>query len=519
VEEAPAAIAMLGRDMRYLAVSRRWLSDYRLTGDIVGRSHYEVFSNCPERWKRIHEECLAGHVEHCDCDVWRPEGWSEDQYLRWEVRPWYLDDGSVGGILMFTEDITRLKRTEESLLTALTKAENANRTKSEFLANMSHEIRTPMTAILGYTELMLEDADLAGDELRREDALRTIRRNGEHLLGVINDILDISKIEAGRMTVESIPCSPTRIVEDLVLMMRPRAEAQGIDFSVHYEGALPPVMRSDPVRLRQILVNLVGNAIKFTSNGSVKLIVGYSASPRPELTFDVFDTGVGMYPEQVERIFSPFAQGDASTTRKFGGTGLGLAISRSLAKLLCSDVALVSSSPGVGSHFRLRVWGGLASSDSPMRPDSVAEQRVKSGISSYSHPLAGCQILLAEDGVDNQRLISYVLKRAGALLEIVDNGEKAVQAIEAARLEGRRIDIVLMDMQMPILDGYQATERLRAAGFAAPIIALTAHAMSDDREKCLAAGCTEYLSKPIDRRALVATLLRYYRPQEAAVPA
>ncbi|MDZ4780872.1 MAG: ATP-binding protein, partial [Planctomycetia bacterium] len=498
----------------YIAVSRRWLADYHLDEEVVvGRSHYDVFPNIPERWRAIHARALAGQVERCDSDVWRPAGWDEDQHLRWEVRPWYDAEDRVGGILMFNEDVTALKRIEGSLQTALEKAERANRTKSEFLANMSHEIRTPMTAILGYSDLLLDDLDLAQDETRRSDALRTIRRNGEHLLSIINEILDLSKIEVGMMKVESINCSPQQLVDDLLLMMRPRAAAKGIALAASFEGLLPRHIQSDPTRLRQILVNLVGNAVKFTSAGSVELVTRFRAEPKPRLEFDVIDTGPGIPQDQIEQLFCPFTQGDASTTRKYGGTGLGLAISKRLAELLDGDVEVVESVVDHGSRFRLTVSHGV-SADTPLVAPTLLEDQEGASAprrSTAVAPLAGCRVLLAEDGVDNQRLISHLLRRAAASVEVVENGQTALEAMRIEQREGRRIDIVLMDMQMPILDGYEATKQLRAEGYTGAIIALTAHAMADDRGKCLAAGCSEYLTKPVDRRKLVAMLLQFYQ--------
>ena len=522
VDYAPAAIAMLDRNMQYVAVSRRWLADYHL-GDqnIVGRSLYEVFTNIPDRWKAIHARALAGHVERCDSDVWRPAGWTEDQHLRWEVRPWYDADNRVGGILMFTEDITELKRIEGSLQAALERAERANRTKSEFLANMSHEIRTPMTAILGYADLLLEETELAQDEARRSDALQTIRRNGEHLLSIINEILDLSKIESGMMKVESINCSPQQLVDDLLLMMRPRAASKGIALSARFDGPIPRQIQSDPTRLRQILVNLVGNAVKFTSTGSVQLVTRFCAESKPRLEFDVIDTGPGIAPEQIEQLFCPFTQGDASTTRRYGGTGLGLAISKRLAELLDGSVEVIESVVGRGSHFRLSVSHGV-SANAPLVLPTEWEDRDNASAprrSTAVAPLAGCQVLLAEDGADNQRLISHLLRRAAAGVDVVDNGQLALEFMEQATRDGRRIDIVLMDMQMPVLDGYEATRRLRAAGYKGAIIALTAHAMSDDRGKCLAAGCSEYLTKPVDRRKLVTMLLQFYQQEALDDPA
>ncbi|QDU31203.1 Autoinducer 2 sensor kinase/phosphatase LuxQ [Anatilimnocola aggregata] len=398
-------------------------------------------------------------------------------------------------------------------------AERANKAKSEFLANMSHEIRTPMTAILGYADLLLEEGDIAQAPPHRVTALQTILRNGEHLLTLINDILDLSKIEVGKLGVESIACSPRQLLADVESLMRLRAQEKSLSLHFEADRSLPETIESDPTRVRQILVNLVGNAIKFTDHGGVRIVARFERSELGRLTFDVIDTGAGMTSEQQQKLFRPFTQADTSTTRKFGGTGLGLTISKRLAEMLGGDVSILESTPGGGTTFRL-VIEGVRELRTESRPVANGDQRKEAMITKVAAPAVnankailpeGCRILLAEDGPDNQRLISYILKKAGAEVTVVDNGRSATDEALTALAECRPFDVVLMDMQMPIMDGYAAATFLRELGYAGAIIALTAHAMSGDRQRCLAAGCDDYATKPLQREQLlaqIATLIR-----------
>ena len=407
------------------------------------------------------------------------------------------------------------------------RAEMASQSKSEFLANMSHEIRTPMTAILGFTENLL-DPDLSSSD--KLNAIYTVRRNGEHLLEIINDILDISKIEAGRLVTESVRFSPVELIADVKTLMQVRADAKDLALIVEFDGPVPESIENDPTRLKQILVNLVGNAIKFTAKGSVRIVTSIVGTAPidgpgpagPMIQFDVIDTGSGIQESQLETLFHAFTQADSSTTRQFGGTGLGLNISKRLAAMLGGDVT-VESTYGEGSRFRATVSTGSLDDVKMLANPTAIVTRNNEAVGLEASEVLDCRILLAEDGPDNQRLIGHVLKKAGAKVTIVDNGKLAVNA--ALGVNRRRaddpvqpFDCILMDMQMPVMGGYEATTLLRDRGYTGPIIALTAHAMAGDRQKCIDAGCDDYATKPIDRKKLIETILHHVRNGSGGKP-
>ena len=378
---------------------------------------------------------------------------------------------------------------------AKAQADGANRAKGEFLANMSHEIRTPMTAILGFSELLEQSFDDSPPTEEQRDAVETIQRNGEHLLRIINDVLDLSKIEAGRLEVERIPFSLREHLDDVVSLLRLRAEEKGLVFSVEYKGDVPEVIESDPIRLRQVLINLIANAIKFTSQGSVRLKVrGFTSAVGQGLCFEVRDTGIGMREDECARLFEPFWQADGGSARRFGGTGLGLAICTRLCDLMGGRIE-VESRPGEGSMFKV-VLEAVTAGDVPKEAPEEEPPAPQAD-------LADVRILQVDDSEDDSRLVGRILTSAGANVEKIADGVFAVQrALDDAK-KGEPFDVILMDICIPRLDGVQATRRLRRAGYTGVIVALTARAMSTDRARCIDAGCDEFLTKPIDRDSLV----------------
>ncbi len=404
-----------------------------------------------------------------------------------------------------------LARVNTELREANRKAEQSVRLKNEFVANMTHEIRTPMTAILGFTDIIIESTT----DPQTMYCLETIKRNGDHLLQMINDILDVSKFEAGKLDIEQIRCQPEEIVQDVIDVMSLRAYEKRIGLICHLDSSVPDQMLSDPFRIRQILLNLVSNALKFTEAGSVRIEI--SATPddeRPEfMRFNVAvsDTGIGMTVEQQSRLFKPFTQADSSMSRRYGGTGLGLAISQRLAGKLGGKIT-VQSEPGVGSRFNVEITVQVLRQSSRtqhlcleprIREAIVPEEVIQRRRHTLPHAAASSEhcrkILVAEDCEDNRRLIQFVLGKENMDVFVVSTGREAVDAVSEAENSLAPFDAVIMDMQMPVMDGYMATKLLREAGYTLPIIALTAHCQPEERNRCLDAGCSYFATKPLNR--------------------
>jgi signal transduction histidine kinase len=373
-------------------------------------------------------------------------------------------------------------------------AQAASLAKSAFLANTSHEIRTPLTAIAGYADLLLDDLDAPVERARRQEMVETIRRNADHLKRVLGDVLDLSRIEAGRVELELGRVALHDLLRDVAQLMSVQADLKGLELELELEAGTPQEVETDATRLRQVLVNLLGNAIRFTERGSISLRARGVEEQR--FAIEVVDTGAGMTAEQLAKVFQPFVQGDSSTTRTHGGTGLGLTISRALVELMGGTLE-ARSEPQRGSSFRVELPVGRPWEAPVLTPAPASEGPLR--------PRAGIRVLVAEDGPDNQRLIRTLLERLQCRVEIVPHGEAA---LDRALWDAKSFDIVLLDMQMPLLDGYQTARELRRRGVEIPIVALTAHALSDERARCLAAGCTDYLSKPIDRAALASCIAR-----------
>jgi signal transduction histidine kinase/DNA-binding response OmpR family regulator len=374
-------------------------------------------------------------------------------------------------------------------------AEGASRAKSAFVANMSHEIRTPLTAIVGFSAVLL-DADQSPEE--RQKSAKTIARASRHLAQVINDILDLSKIEAGQLQVERIAMDPCEVMAEIEAVIGTRARDKGLVFDINYHYPLPEKIHSDPVRVKQVLLNLCGNAVKFTERGRVAIDV-HAQPAEHRMKLVITDTGVGMSNDEMQNLFQPFAQADVSTTRRFGGTGLGLCISRQLAEKLDGTIEC-SSEKGVGSRFEFSFSIGA------VEPVWVTSYPTSSdaGPQAPRVPQLHGTVLLAEDSPDIQGLISMYVRRTGARVHVVDNGQQAVE-----HLMQYDYSLVLMDVQMPVLDGLSAVRRLRQLGNTTPIVSLTANALREDREHCLAAGANDYLTKPVDLVKFYATLSQF----------
>jgi PAS domain S-box-containing protein len=389
-------------------------------------------------------------------------------------------------------DIQDTKETETRLEDAVKKANAANELKSAFLANMSHEIRTPLGAVLGFTEL-LRDKNLNPSEI--ESYHEIVKRNGEQLSNLINDILDLSKVEAGQFQAEITVSNVAEVAEDVVMTLDRKAKEKGLGLKCRIDGSVPKTFYTDPFRLRQILINLIGNSIKFTHVGAIELDVVRDSG---KIKFTVSDTGIGLTELQAKGLFQAFSQADPSITRKYGGTGLGLILSRRLAEALGGELNLERTEAGKGSVFSFTISDLEEVAFSRQRtvaPNS--ENSLKSQRASESRPLDNRRILVVDDSPDNRHLLSRILQRQGAEVVSAENG---LEAVEVARTQD--FDIILMDIQMPVMDGYTAITRLRESGYRVPIIALTAHAMNEVRIKTLNVGASDYMTKPINSAEL-----------------
>ena len=424
--------------------------------------------------------------------------------------PLFGTEGKVRGVVVSFDDVTTLEQNKIDLRIARDEADHANKAKSNFLANMSHEIRNPLNAIVGFTDILRRG--LEDNEITRVRYLDTIHASGTHLVELINDILDFSKIEAGKLDLEIRECHPYELMNDVVNVLRMKAEQQSLSLSVEVQGPIPQTIESDPTRLRQVLMNLVSNAIKFTSEGGVRIVASMiQRAGQNAVRFEVIDTGIGMTTEQMGRLFQEFMQADSSVTRRFGGTGLGLAISKRLIEALGGEMA-VESEPGKGSTFHFCVATRNIENVAMLTEQQLAEQfsstsRVtRAGLSTWFKP---ARVLITDDTPANRQLAGLVLRKAGLHVDAAENG-----AIAVAKATEFAYDLLLMDMQMPVMDGFTATKTLRSQGQTTPILAFTANVTEQDRMHCIASGCTGFLTKPINIDLLLSTIAEYLPTQD-----
>lgn len=492
IDSTPVAMAMFDRDMRYIAHSQQWLDDYGLEGQsLIGRSNVEVFPDIPERWNGIYSRALQGgetftHPE----DMWeRANG--DVIHVRWAVRPWYLADGVVGGVVVATHRVNELVEAREAALAA-------SRLKSEFIATVSHEIRTPLNSIIGMTELLIRTR-LAEDQY---DFASVIRDSARGLLAIINDILDFSKIEAGMFRMDVREFIVRALVESIVESLRAKASEKQIALKITVAPEVPLCLRGDPGRLRQVLLNLVDNAIKFTEQGEVLVRVDALSADRATIRFSVSDTGIGIAEGARVRLFQPFTQVDGSSTRKYGGTGLGLAISKRFVDLMHGSIG-VESAKGCGSTFWFTIPLELPFPALPKAPGDTAPAPIAPVSVPSTVPTEEPVILIAEDDPGSRKLALLQLESLGYRADAVSTGLDAL-AVTATK----SYSLILMDIHMPDMDGFAATAAIRDQERTAsadpenpqrrPIIAMTAAAMPGDREACIAAGMDDYLAKPTD---------------------
>jgi len=378
-------------------------------------------------------------------------------------------------------------------------AQDASKAKSLFLANMSHEIRTPLTAIIGYGETLLRSDQSIEDRI---EAVNTVISSGEHLLNLINDILDVSKIEAEKLVLENAEISPFKIASEVDRIISGQAKRKGVEFSITYDFPLPAVVYSDAIRVKQILLNLCSNAIKFTDNGYIRVSLRYEKS-MDRLYFIIQDSGIGMSDETANVVFDSFTQADSTTTRKYGGTGLGLTLSKQLARLLGGDID-VNSKLGTGSTFALHIPTNIKSKDNLIYDEKDIPIYCADAETQLQFDKLSGKVLIAEDNINNQKLIKRHLEKMGLTVFAVDNGKRAIdQALS------ENYDMIFMDIQMPVMGGLEAVKQLREKGFEKPVVALTANALQEDKERCLSVGCNEYATKPIHYEQLYQITRKY----------
>jgi PAS domain S-box-containing protein len=488
----------LDSQTRILFVNRATENFWQLTKEqMIGRTIKEIIGEeAYEGIRSYTERVLKGETVSYESSFVDPQG--QTSYYLNVYTPDFAEDGRVQGFVVTGTDITARRKAEESLQKALLHANAANASKSAFLANMSHEIRTPLGAIMGFTELLQDPRTPWSDKI---GFIEIVSRNTKVLSDLVDDILDLSKVEAGRLLIRKESVDLHLLITEIITLLQQHAHAKGIALELVLHPDLPHTIETDSLRLRQILLNILGNAIKFTDQGRVTLKVALNETldQKQILEFLISDTGIGIHAKYLNELFRPFSQEDHQTTRRFGGTGLGLALSRKLAELLGGDILLLQSEPGHGSTFSVVIDPGTTQEAGA---STAAPLNEKARVGDARPGLEGCRILVAEDNPDNQILIKRILTKEGALVEVVGNGRAAIEKVAL-----QSFDIILMDIQMPVMDGIEAITILRQKGYTKPVVALTAHALKEEQDRCLKAGFDDHVSKPIHFQSLTDKLM------------
>jgi len=497
VQHTPAAVAMLDNDMKYIAVSNRYVEDYHLEGKkVLGKLHYELFPFVNQERKERHQRVLHGAIERKEEEPIHLPGYAEVQYVTWELRPWYLSGSEIGGVMLFTQNITSTVKQREELKKAKLQAEEASVAKSEFLANMSHEIRTPLNGVIGFTDLVLKTSL---NETQHQ-YLSIVNQSANSLLSIINDILDFSKIEAGRLELDIDKCDLYEISSQATDIITYQIQNKGLEMLLNVATDLPRFIYADSVRLKQILVNLLGNASKFTESGEIELKIETLEANGDDykIRFAVRDTGIGIKPEKQLKIFEAFSQEDSSTTKKYGGTGLGLTISNSLLRLMDSKLEL-KSKPGKGSTFYFDV---ALKTEKGEAIDWFDVDKIKN-------------VLIVDDNENNRLIVRQMLLLKNIQSKEAFNGFEALQLLAT----GEVFDVILMDYHMPFMDGLETIRKIRESfkswGGEEPIMLL--HSSSDDNkiiESCKELRVHHRLIKPIKIQDFYQALSRLHKPDE-----
>jgi PAS domain S-box-containing protein len=511
INEAPAAIAMLDQDLRYIAVSKRWIQDFKLTNcAIIGQRHYDVFPEIPEHWKEVHRRCLAGAVESAQEDLFiRLDG--SKQWISWEVRPWMLADkpNEIGGLIMFTEDVTTRKETLERELTERAKletehalraqAELALQRKRNFIATLSHELRSPLNAMLGWTQLLKR---VGNDPARVSQAVQAIESSGQILSQLISDILDINRISSGKLLLNIEKTAIRSIIDRAIEIVYPEAQKKQLHVEADLTDSAGLIM-GDPVRLQQCLWNLLSNAIKFTPKDG--RITVSTKTNQQNLEISITDTGCGIQSDIIPQIFERFVQADSSSTRVHGGLGLGLAITKHLVELHGGSVSAESAGRGQGSRFTISL--PLETQQSSSLPNSAPLYK-NDQLAIASDTLKNLSVLIVDDHIEARELLRGALEDSGAK---VYSASCAKSALEIA--SKHPTDIIISDIAMPDRDGCALIGDLRAKGLSTPTIALSAYASGSDKERALNAGFNRYLTKPVQLERLFQTVRELSRHQ------